>query len=68
VRVEIEADACTGHGRCYMVAPLVFTSDDDGFGVVVVDGALDAEQLTEARSASANCPEKAIQLVEPSAG
>lgn len=64
--VRIEAEACTGHGRCYMVADSVFASDDSGFGVVVVDGPLDAAQLAEARSAVANCPERAIQLVEPS--
>ena len=68
MRVEIEAEACTGHGRCYMVAPSVFTSDDSGFGVVAVDAPLDAAQLTEARSAVANCPERAVRLVEPPAG
>ncbi len=67
MRVEIDAEACTGHGRCYMVAPAVFASDDSGFGVVVVEGPLDAPQLTEARSAVANCPERAVRLAEPAA-
>jgi ferredoxin len=64
VIVEIDTEACTGHGRCYMVAPSVFTSDDSGFGLVVVDGPLDAEQLAEARSAVANCPERAVTLTD----
>ena len=64
MRVEIDTEACTGHGRCYMVAPSVFTADDSGFGVVVIDGPLEAEQLTGARSAEANCPERAVRLVE----
>ena len=68
MRVEIDAEACTGHGRCYMVAPSVFTSDDSGFGVVVAGGPLEAAQLTEARSAEANCPERAVRLVESPAG
>jgi len=50
-----------------MVAPAVFASDDSGFGVVVVEGPLDAPQLTEARSAVANCPERAVRLAEPAA-
>jgi ferredoxin len=65
VRVVIDTEACTGHGRCYMVAPSVFASDDSGFGVVVVDGPLDADQLVEARSAVGNCPERAVALTGP---
>jgi len=68
VRVTIDAEACTGHGRCYMVAPSVFASDDSGFGVVVAEGPLDPVQLAEARSAVANCPERAVRLGEPPAG
>ena len=64
MNVQIDAEACTGHGRCYMVAPSVFTSDDSGFGVVVTQGDLDPGQLAEARSAVANCPERAIVLTE----
>jgi ferredoxin len=64
MKVVIDADACTGHGRCYMVAPSVFTSDDSGFGVAVTDVDLDPGQLVEARSAVANCPERAIALTE----
>ena len=68
MRVEIDAEACTGHGRCYMVAPSVFASDDSGFGVVVVDGPLEVAQLTEARSAESNCPERAVRLLASPAG
>ena len=68
MNVVIDTEACTGHGRCYMVAPSVFASDDSGFGVVVVEGSLDPEQLAEARAAVANCPERAVALTPPSAG
>jgi ferredoxin len=64
MKVVIDVDACTGHGRCYMLAPSVFTSDDSGFGVVVTQADLDPGQLDEARSAVANCPERAIALIE----
>ncbi len=65
MRVEIDVDACTGHGRCYMVAPSVFASDDSGFGTVVVDGPLDPDRLAEARAAVGNCPERAVSLTGP---
>lgn len=64
MNVVIDTEACTGHGRCYMVAPSVFDSDDSGFGVVAAAGPLDPDQLAEARSAVANCPERAIVLTE----
>ena len=68
MRVEIDADACTGHGRCYMVAPSVFTADDSGFGVVAVEGPLGPDELVEARSAEANCPERAITCTVDESG
>ena len=37
MRVRIEAELCTGHGRCYSLAPDVFGSDDDGRGFVISD-------------------------------
>ena len=55
------AEACTGHGRCYVLAPDVFAPDDFGHCEIVVsdvDGAL-AEQ---ARIGAENCPERAISL------
>jgi ferredoxin len=60
VRVEVEADRCTGHGRCYVLAPEVFDSDDEGRALVVVTGELSPELEKQARIAEANCPEKAI--------
>jgi len=68
MRVEIDVDACTGHGRCYMVAPSVFAADDSGFGVVVVGDRLGPDELAEARAAEANCPERAVRLTEATAG
>ena len=38
VRVVIDTDRCTGHGRCYSLAPTVFGCDDSGFGEVLGDG------------------------------
>lgn len=63
IRITINTDRCTGHGRCYVLAPEVFEPDDDGYSVVrasVVHGDL----AEAARLGSANCPEDAIDVVE----
>ena len=57
MRVVIDTERCTGHGRCYSLAPAVFTDDDEGNGVVLGDGAITADQLEDARRAVLACPE-----------
>jgi ferredoxin len=61
MRVEIDVDTCTGHGRCYELAPNVFTDDERGYGQVAAD-VLHPDHVKEARAAMANCPERAIRL------
>ena len=61
MRLRIDGDACTGHGRCYALAPDLFDSDDFGHGVVLVVEPV-GEQLEQARTAVVNCPERAITL------
>ena len=60
MKVRIDTERCTGHGRCYALAPDVFDSDDRGNGEVTVTGELDDAQLVSARRAEANCPEQAV--------
>jgi ferredoxin len=73
MRLRIDESLCTGHGRCYALAPHLFEADDRGYGVVTVDEvpeplrseALRSEALrSEALSAVQNCPERAITLSE----
>ena len=64
-RIEIDAEACTGHGRCYDLAPNAFIEDERGYGQVGVD-IVPAELMAEVRSAIANCPESAVRLVSSS--
>jgi len=63
VRVVIDHEACTGHGRCYTLAPDVFDSDDAGYGVVRVDEVPD-ELQDQARNGVRNCPERAITITD----
>jgi ferredoxin len=61
MRIVIDADICTGHGRCYAIAPELFDADDDGRGVVLAD-AVAPEAEEAARRAVANCPERAVRV------
>ncbi len=63
LRVEIDLDACVGHGRCYELAPHVFGEDERGYGEVL-EALLPPEREAEARRAEENCPEGAIRLLE----
>jgi ferredoxin len=63
--VEIDSTRCTGHGRCYALAPEVFASDDQGFVVVTVSEVTD-DLLDAAERGASACPERAI-TVRPAA-
>lgn len=62
MRVVIDTERCTGHGRCYSLSPTVFTDDDRGYGEVIGDGTINAGQLDDARRAVVACPERAITI------
>lgn len=63
VRLRIDRDRCTGHGRCYDLAPDLVTDDDEGYGRVVAEHP-DESQLDAARRAVNSCPERAVLLEE----
>jgi ferredoxin len=63
--VTIDTGKCSGHGRCYTLAPEFFDSDDEGFPVVLHETlADDAEGLADLLAAVDNCPERAISATE----
>lgn len=64
LKVRIDSAKCQGHGRCYDLASELFGDDDEGFGQVLGDGEVSPDLEREARLAVANCPERAIELVE----
>ena len=61
MKLSIDAAQCTGHGRCWTVAPELFDCDDSGNGVVKQE-TVDEGQVQLARHAVASCPEGAITL------
>jgi ferredoxin len=61
VRITVDEDLCTGHGRCYSLAPVVFGSDDRGH-CVILHAEVPADLEEQARAGEANCPERAITI------
>ena len=64
MKVRIDSERCHGHGRCYDLAPELFGDDEEGYGTVLGDGTVKPDQEKDARLAVANCPERAIELIE----
>lgn len=64
MKLQINPEVCQGHGRCYDLAPDLFGEDEEGFGQVLGDEIVPPEKEREARLAVANCPERAIELLE----
>jgi ferredoxin len=61
VKVRVDADLCVGHGRCYVLAPDVFGTDDFGHSVVLAEQTDDALR-GQAQLGADNCPEQAITI------
>jgi ferredoxin len=61
MKVAVDEDLCTGHGRCYSLAPEVFGADDRGH-CVVLHAEIPAGLEESARAGEANCPERAITV------
>lgn len=56
---------CTGHGRCYSVAPEVYEDDDAGYNVAVgTTFEVSIDLADKARMGAMNCPEAAIKFDE----
>ena len=64
MKVRINTQLCQGHGRCYDLAPSLFGDDEEGYGQVLGDGIVPPGNEQDARLAVANCPERAIELIE----
>ncbi|OMC18998.1 ferredoxin [Mycobacterium sp. SP-6446] len=60
-RVSVDAERCTGHGRCYTLAPDVYDADEVGHCVVLVED-VSGDLEAQAAVGEQNCPEQAITL------
>ena len=64
MRISVNETLCSGHGRCYVLAPGVFQSDDDGF-CNLRGQEVDVAPAEEAAATTAveACPEGAITVL-----
>ena len=64
-RILVDSTKCSGHGRCYTLAPTFFDCDDEGFPVLLQDRvAGDHDDSADLVAAVDNCPERAISLTD----
>lgn len=63
MKIKYDREACQGHNRCYMLAPELFDTDDEGYAILRVDGTVPASLEEKAQLAADNCPEYAIEIV-----
>jgi ferredoxin len=64
MRVRVDEARCTGHGRCYVVAPTVFSADADGYNAAIGEEVDIADADAElARKAISSCPERALTIL-----
>jgi ferredoxin len=64
MKVQIDSAGCGGHGRCYDLAPELFGEDEEGYGQTLGGGIVPPGNQDVARLAAANCPERAINVLE----
>ena len=65
MKVKIDGELCSGHGRCMVVAEQVYKLDDLGYAASrgkVIDIAPEFEAA--ARLGAEKCPERAITIIE----
>jgi len=65
MKVEIDDQLCSGHGRCFALAPEVYRLDDNGYNADrgrIIDVAPGREG--QAALGIRNCPEAAINAID----
>lgn len=63
MRIIVDHNICTGHGRCAATAPSVYSLDDSGYSAITEAEVAPGTEAA-ARSGANNCPERAITIVE----
>jgi len=61
MKIRLDHERCTGHGRCYVLAPVVFDEDTRGHCVLKLETVPPEHQET-ARAGVEACPEYALTI------
>jgi ferredoxin len=65
MKLAVDEGRCTGHGRCYAVAPELFTPDEEGYNSARGSQvSIDASSVEAALHTVKVCPEDAITVVD----
>jgi ferredoxin len=63
MKIVVDVERCQGHGRCYDIAPEVFSADGEGHAVILApDGDIAGADEAQAARAVRSCPERALSL------
>lgn len=63
MKIVVDRTVCAGHALCALRAPRVYVLDEDGY-CASHGQSVPPELAEEAAQGAANCPERAIKLVE----
>jgi ferredoxin len=64
MKVTVSAELCSGHGRCYALAPDVYAPDDEGYNSARGETLEVADDRAQnAARGARGCPEQAITVV-----
>ncbi len=63
MRIIVDHELCSGHGRCAAVAPSVYSLDESGYCAITEADVAPGDEAA-ARNGANNCPERAITLVD----
>ena len=67
MKIQLDKERCTGHGRCYVLAPEAFDEDEPGHCVLKLE-TVPPELQSSARSGVESCPERALSIEEATRG
>ncbi|RNL62896.1 ferredoxin [Nocardioides marmoriginsengisoli] len=56
-------DRCSGHGRCYALAPNLIAANEYGEAEIIDSGEVPPDQESQATEALHGCPESAVELL-----
>ncbi len=62
MRVTADPRVCCGAGQCAVIAPAVFSQDDEDGRVILLDPRPPAALLSAVRTAQDRCPSRAIAV------
>lgn len=65
MKLHVDKETCQGHSRCYAAYPELFDIDDEGTAHVTMED-IPSGWEARAHNAIANCPERAIHILEES--